>query len=196
MIVIGIILAVIGYLGIQSVWEKNEWRYPIFEIRGVLEREKKPKIVEIVSMKKQRGACAVIVSFVVYLTGIGIVYWRTTSIWTAIVAAAVSLWLLYGVISLFRAAYSPKIRLLNYLYSPYVLAWRRDHWSEYTDSQIARAICQVVGIDANTIVVDRMTIDDFLLALCKRTRPQYEIDEYPKVLIKLHDRASNMVWNG
>jgi hypothetical protein len=106
-----------------------------------------------------------------------------------------TLLLLKGLIGLFRTAYSPKIRLLNYLYSPYVFAWRRDHWSEYTDEQIADAICSAVGINPRTIQVEEMTIDNFLLALCQKTRPQHERDEYPKVLKNLHEQASAMAWN-
>ena len=125
---------------------------------------------------------------------VDIIYWRLPHLWVFIVAGLAGIFLLKGLIGLFRAAYSPKIRLLNYLYSPYVIAWRRDHWSEYTDKQIANAICLAAGISPDTIEVDDRTLDGFLLALCRKTRPKQENDEYPNVLKKLHDQASGMKW--
>lgn len=195
MIIFGIILAVVAFLGINSIWAKNEWRYPIFEISSVLERDTNPKVADFHAGVKRGGTTTSSVLFVVYLVGVGIVYWRMPRLWVLIVAGLMTLLLLKGLIGLFRTAYSPKIRLLNYLYSPYVFAWRRDHWSEYTDEQIADAICSAVGINPRTIQVEEMTIDNFLLALCQKTRPQHERDEYPKVLKNLHEQASAMAWN-
>jgi len=195
MLILGIILALVAFLGINSMWAKNEWRYPIFEIDSLLARDTNPKAADFIAGVKRGGTTTAAVLFLLYLVGVGLVYWRLSHLWVLIVAGVTGLLLLKGLIGLFRTAYSAKIRLLNYLYSPYVIAWRRDHWSKYTDAQIGNAMCAAVGIDPCTIHVDEMSLDDFLLALCRKTRPQREIDEYPSVLKKLHAQVSSMVWN-
>ena len=86
--------------------------------------------------------------------------------------------------------------LLNYLYSPYLLAWRRDHLSDYSDEQLATAICEASGVDINQLSISDMTLDNFLIELCVRTRSDYESEQYPDILKKLHEEADGMVWNG
>ncbi|MCK5762514.1 MAG: hypothetical protein KAH05_00180 [Clostridiales bacterium] len=92
--------------------------------------------------------------------------------------------------------YSKKIRLLNYLYSPYLFAWHRDHLSEYTDQNISDAICIACSIEGKEILTSEMNLKEFLLALCLKTRPKFEYNQYPKVLEKSISQADNLVWRG
>ena len=150
-------------------------------------------MAKITSGAKKRTTIGVSVLFLLYLIGAALIYFRYSMVWVPILAILVALWLLKAVVGLFKAGYSRKVRLLNYLYSPYILAWRRDFWSEYTDEQIAVAICDAVGIDAKTTEVNEMTLDSFLIALCRKARPQHEFDKYPKILRELQVQAAGMV---
>ena len=131
-----------------------------------------------------------------YLFGAVLIYIKNPFVWLLVVESLVFLWLIKGVIGSIRAGYSKKIRLLNYLYSPYLLAWRRDHLSDYSDEQLAAAICETSGVDINQLSISDMTLDNFLIELCVHTRPNYESEQYPDILKKLHEEADGMVWNG
>lgn len=194
MLITGIILMIIAIFGIRSVWSKNEWRMPVFEVEAVLNRRTNPKMAEIISGAKRRTIIGVSILFLLYLIGATLIYFQYSHLWVLILAMLVALWLLKAVVGLFKAGYSRKVRLLNYLYSPYILAWRRDHWSGYSEEQIAVAICNAVGIDTTTIEMDEMSLDNFLLALCRKTRPQNKFDKYPNILRELHEQSKGMVW--
>jgi hypothetical protein len=137
MLITGIILMIIAIFGVRSVWSKNEWRIPVFEVDAALNRSTNPKMAEIKSGAKKRTTIGVSILFLLYLIGAALIYFQYSHLWVLILAMLVALWLLKAVVGLFKAGYSRKVRLLNYLYSPYILAWRRDHWSDYSDEQIA-----------------------------------------------------------
>jgi hypothetical protein len=107
----------------------------------------------------------------------------------------IGLKIIKGVVNLIRSKYSRKIRLLNYLYSPYLFAWRRDHLLGYTDEQIASAICEASGVDFNGLSIPSNNLDQFLIELCNRTRPKNEVEQYPEVLKKRHKIAEDMAWS-
>jgi len=92
------------------------------------------------------------------------------------------LWLLKGVYELIRTLHSRETRLLNYLFSPYLLAWRRDHLSEYSNQEIASTICRVCNIRDNSMIQENMNLKDFLITLHRKTRPSKEHNEYPEIL--------------
>ena len=196
MLIIGIILALIGAIGINGLWSKNEWRIPVFEVSSALERVANPQVSEMHSGFKRGVATMVVILYGLYLAGACLLYVRHTRAWLLVVVCLIALWLLKAVVGLVRAGYSRKVRLLNYLYSPYVLAWRRDHWSDFTYQQIAAAICEAAGIDASNIKAEEDSLDSFLLALCRHARPAYESERYPKMLEDLKQQAAQMVWGG
>jgi len=196
MLVAGIVIVIISILGIRGIWSKNEWRIPIMEVNSELKRSTDPKMAEVTSDAKKAARIGVSVLFLFYLIGAALIYSRYSRLWFLILASLAAIWLLRAVGGLYRAGYSRKVRLLNYLYSPYILAWRRDHWAGYSDEQIAVSICNAVGIDANTIEMDEMTLNNFLTALCRKTRPQDEFDKYPNILSGLQEQAKGMVWTG
>ena len=196
MTIIGILLVIISFIGIHSFWRSNEWREPLFVIIGILKREENPKVAEFYMQSKRRGVFSTIFLLILYLLGAVLVYIKNPFIWILIVELLVLIWLVKGVIGLIRACSSKKIRLLNYLYSPYLLAWRRDHLSLYSDEQVAAAICEASGIDANQLSISGKTLDQILIELCKHIRPKHEAEQYPEALTKLHEQADGMVWSG
>ena len=84
---------------------------------------------------------------------------------------------------------------MSWCYSPYLHAWKRDHWSNVSDEVIAKAICSAVDIDSNSFVLKDISLDNFLTALCSRTRPKVD-DYYPDTLQELKEQANKMVWSG
>ena len=118
MLITGIILMIIAIFGIRSVWSKNEWRMPVFEVEAVLNRRTNPKMAEIISGAKRRTIIGVSILFLLYLIGATLIYFQYSHLWVLILAMLVALWLLKAVVGLLKAGYSRKVRLLNYLYSP------------------------------------------------------------------------------
>ena len=111
-----------------------------------------------------------------------------------IVLGILLLWLLKGAYGLIRAFYSRKTRLLNYLFSPYLFSWRRDHLSEYSDQEIAAAVCRVCNIHDNSLIQENTNLKDFLIALHQKTRPPIEHDAYPKILEENIGQAEQMIY--
>ncbi|MFH1068137.1 MAG: hypothetical protein V1794_00830 [Candidatus Glassbacteria bacterium] len=196
MFIWGIVLAILGIAGINGIWRKNEWRYSIFEICRYLELKTNLKVSQHYANFKKNGTIMTLIFLLLYVSGAVLIYGEYPKKWILIIEIVLLLWLSKAVVSLFRAAYSKKIRLLNFLYSPHILAWRRDHWSEYSDEQIAVAICQASGLDSSEIITNISTLDNYLITLCRQTRPEQEAIAYPKVLEKLHAQAERMIWNG
>jgi hypothetical protein len=192
--IIGIILALISIIGIHVGWRANEWREPLFVLMGILMRSENLKISEFYSHSRKRGADFMVFLLLLYSMGSVFIYIKNPFIWIIIIEFIVFLWLAKGVIGLIRAGYSKKIRLLNYLYSPYSFAWRRDHLSNYSDEDIAAAICEASGIDANQFSISGKTLDQFLIDLCNLTRPKHESEQYPDILKKLHEQSDGMIW--
>lgn len=192
MFIIGILLAVISIAGINSAWRANEWREPLLHVSAILKREQNEQLAHFYSQARKRGTFLSLFLLLLYLIGAILISTRHTAVWLIILELIIFLWLTKAVVGLLRAAYSPSVRLLNYLYSPYLLAWRRDHWSLYNDEQIANAICRASGIAPQTLFVHGMTLDDFLLALCNHARPENEAQLYPDVLKQLHTETDGM----
>ena len=194
-LVIGIILIAISCSRMVKTFSNKEWRFPLLEIDFILLEQKNPKIKKGgSSIFKKQTIYSLIFTFCIFIIG----YWLIFSYikWAFIILFIILLWLLRGVYQIILPMYSKKIRILNYLYSPYLFAWRRDHLSEYTDRQIMDAICAACKINSKEIVSSEMELKDFLLALCQKTRPRYEYEQYPKVLEKSISEANNLVWQG
>ena len=196
MVIIGIILAVAGAIGLSFFWDKNEWRIPVLEVSSLLEKQGNLKVGELYSGFKRRCVTIALLQYCLYVVGVLLVFLGYNRVWVLVIACLIGLWLLKAVVGLIRAGYSRKIRLLNYLYSPYVLAWRRDNWSAFTDQQIAAAISEAAAVDFTTVQSEDDSLDSFLLGLCRHTRPAYEAERYPEVLEKLKQQAAEMVWDG
>ena len=104
------------------------------------------------------------------------------------------LWLLKGAYELIRTFYSRKTRLLNYLFSPYLFAWRHDHLSAYSDQDIASAICRVCSIQDNSFIQENTDLKDFLIALHRKTRLFRGKKAYPKILEENIAQAEQMIY--
>lgn len=193
LITIGIILAVISIVGINTAWRANEWREPLLHVSAILKRPHNEQVARFYSNARRRGAVLHIVLLLLYAVGAILISTRYRMGWLVILEVVVFVWLTRAVVGLLRAAYSSNVRLLNYLYSPYLLAWRRDSWASYSDDEIANAICEASGIDPQRLAIHATTLDDFLVALCKHARPKHEAQLYPAVLKELHAEADGMV---
>jgi len=191
----GMLLVIIGFVGIHIGWKANEWREPIMEIEHILMERKSPKVRKLHSQLKTKGTIAILFILFLYVLGSIFIYIEHPFVWLLILEILVFVWLTKGVVSLIISTYSRKIRLLNYLYSPYLFAWRRDHLSGYTDEQIASAICEASGVDFNQLSISGNNLDQFLIELCNRTRPKHEVEQYPEVLKQRHKIADDMVWS-
>ena len=200
-LVIGIILIFISCSRMLKTFSAKEWRFPLLEIDFILIEQKNPKIKKGgSSFFKQQTIYSLILTMCLFAAGSWIILSSSVlmnyRIWVFIVLLIILLWLSRGAYLVIVPMYSKNIRLLNYLYSPYLFAWRRDHLSEYTDQQIADAICIACGIYGKEIVTSEMELKEFLLALCQKTRLKYEYEQYPKVLEESISQADNLVWRG
>lgn len=193
LIMIGLLLMIVSFSAIHVAWRANEWREPLLEISNILMEEENPKLKQLNSRLKMKGTLGFVFIFSLYILGGLIVLIKYHQIWLVIIVCIIFLWLLKSVIGLIRAKYSVKIRLLSYLYSPYLFAWRRDFLKEYTDAQITLAICKACEVDSKEIVESDMDLKTFLLALHKHTRPQCEHEKYPQILEEVIVRGANMV---
>lgn len=184
-----------------KTFSAKEWRFPLLEIDFIIIEQKNPKVKKGgSSIFKQQTIYSLIFTICLFAAGSWIILRSSVlinyRIWVFIVLFIILLWLSRGAYQVMVPMYSKKIRLLNYLYSPYLFAWRRDHLSEYIDQQIADAICMACEIDSKEIVTSEMELKDFLLTLCRKTRPKYEYEQYPKVLEKSISQANDLVWRG
>jgi hypothetical protein len=176
-LVMGIIFIIFSIVSISGFFSKNEWRAPLLELSSELKGGVWKKIQPGV---RRRGLSLVIFFLVLFSIG-GVIILQS------------SIWLLKGVYELIRTLYSRKTRLLNYLFSPYLFAWRRDHLSAYSDQEIASAICRVCNIQDNSIIQENMNLKDFLIALHRKTRPSREHNEYPEILKENIAQAEQMI---
>lgn len=195
MVFLGVLISIGSFLWFYKIWKNNEWRYPIFELEHQILLETGPRSDPFILEYKKRTLIIGVISIVAFSIGLSLIYLGSTGFWPILIGSIFWLLLLRGVIGLVRSAYSPKIRLLNYLYSPYLHAWKRDHWSNVSDEVIAKAICSAVDIDSNSFVLENISLDNFLTALCSRTRPKVD-DYYPDTLQELKEQANKMVWSG
>lgn len=185
----------------SRIFRQKEWRFPLLEIDFILLEQKYERV--------KKGGAAIFKNqtlFSLMLTvlsfGLGTFLIlrspiiRSFRLIILVILAIVLLWLIRGIYQTITPMYSKKIRLLNYLYSPYFWAWRRDHLSEFSDNQIAGAICIACGIESGGLLAEAVKLEDFLLILCKQTRPQFEYDKYPDVLEKSKEIANKLKWLG
>lgn len=193
LITIGIFLAVISMVSIYTAWGANEWREPLLYVSAIFKRQQNEQVTRLYSEARRREAILHILMLLLYIGGAILISTRFPADWFLTVEFIGFVWLAKAVMALLRTAYSSHVRLLNYLYSPYLLAWRRDSWSSYSDDQIANAICEASGIDPQKLSIQGTTLDDFLVALCRHARPEHEAQRYPDVLKELHAEANGMV---
>ena len=191
----GIILIIFSMVSISGFFSKNEWRAPLLELTAELKgghwKEEQPGV-------RRRGVSLVIFFLVLFSVGGSIVF-RSSLLQNyrnivLIVLGILLLWLLKGTYGLIRAFYSRKTRLLNYLFSPYLFAWRRDHLSEYSAQEIAAAICRVCNIHDNSLIQENTNLKDFLIALHRKTRPSVEYEAYAKILEEDIAQAGQMIY--
>lgn len=194
-IVIGVTFIIFSIVSMSGFFSKNEWRAPLLELSSELEGGTLKKMQPGV---KRRGLSLVI--FFLVLFGIGGVIVLSSLILQnyeniiLIVLGILLLWLLKGAYELIRTFYSTKTKLLNYLFSPYLFAWRRDHLSAYSEKEIASAICRVCNIHDNSLIQENINLKDFLIALHRKTRPSWEHKTYPKILEENIAQAEQIVY--
>jgi hypothetical protein len=185
-------------VSMSGFFSKNEWRAPLLELSFELSYERDKKLIykELQSGTKRRGLFLAIFFLILFGVG-GTIILRSPilqnyKIIVLIVLGILLLWLLKGAYGLIKAFYSRKTRLLNYLFSPYLFAWRRDHLSEYSDQEIADAICRVCNIHDNSLIQENANLKDFLIALHRKTRPLIEHGAYPKILEENIEQAKQI----
>lgn len=186
-------------VSMSGFFSKNEWRASLLELSFELSYERNKKLIykELQSGTKRRGLFLAIFFLILFGVG-GIIILRSPilqnyKIIVLIALGILLLWLLKGTYELIKAFYSGKTRLLNYLFSPYLFAWRRDHLSEYSDQEIAVATCRVCNIHDNSLIQENMNLKDFLIALHRKTRPSIEHEAYPKILEENMSEAERMM---
>ena len=182
-LVIGIVLMVLSTKAMFGDFAKNEWRAPLLELTANLEGGSS----EMEQVKVRRRAASIVI-FHLVLFGIGgFIILKTPLLQNyihiiLIALIVISFWPLKGAYEIIRAFYSRKVRLLNYLFSPYLFAWRRDFLNKYSDQEIENAICNVCDVRDRGIIQKNTSLKDFLIALHRKTRPYIEQSTYPKVL--------------
>lgn len=194
-IVIGVIFIIFSIVSMSGFFSKNEWRAPLLELSSELEGGALKIMLPSI---RRRGLFLVILFLVLFGIG-GVIILRSLILQNykniiLIVLGILLLWLLKGAYELIRTFYSRKTKLLNYLFSPYLFAWRRDHLIEYSDQEIASAICRVCNIHDNSSILENTNLKDFLIALHHKTRPSREHKTYPKVLEENIAQAEQMVY--
>lgn len=164
---------------------QNEWRVPLFCLDGELNHIMKQEWPGV------RRRAIIIPFFLLALFFVGsflvlnssVLQKYTNLFWVFL--GIILFWFLSAVYKLILASYSLKTRLLNYLYSPYLFVWRRDFWSKYSDQEIAQAICRACGIEDESLLRNNKSLEDFLILLCCKERPERECEIYPKILKKI-----------
>jgi len=192
-LVVGIILIIFSMVSMSGFFSKNEWRAPLLELSSEL----KGGVWKKIQLGVRRRGLSLVIFFLVLFSIGGVIILRLSILQNykniiLIILGIFLLWLLKGVYELIRTLYSRGTRLLNYLFSPYLFAWRRDHLSEYSDQEIASAICRVCNIRDNSILQENMNLKDFLIALHHKTRPSKEHNEYPEILKENIAQAEKM----
>jgi len=178
---IGISLIIFSMISMLHWFALDEWKAPLLELRSELSG-----LQEFQSGVRRRGISIPI--FFLILFGLGAVLMLKSPILEnyrkviLVILGILLAWSLKGAYELVKATYSKKTRLLNYLFSPYLFAWRRDRLSKYSDQEIAAAILNVCNIHDNSLIKENMDLKDFLIALHKKTRPSIEHDAYTEML--------------
>ena len=190
-----IILIVFSIVSMSGLFLQNEWRAPLLELSSELKGGVWKKCIPGV---RCRGLYLVIFFLVLFNIGGAIILilpiLQNYKNIILIVLGIFLLWLLKGAYELIRTFYSRKTRLLNYLFSPYLFAWRHDHLSAYSDQEIASAICRVCSIRDNSFIQENMDLKDFLIALHRKTRLFRGNKAYPKILEENIAQAEQMIY--
>ncbi|MFH2145933.1 MAG: hypothetical protein ABII75_07915 [Candidatus Omnitrophota bacterium] len=182
LLVFGSIFIVLSIQSMIAFFKKNEWRVALLELNSEL----KVGLQTMQTGVRRRGV--IIASFFFGLFCAGALMVLASPILQShktivlVVLFIIFLWLLLGLHRLIRIFYSRKSRLLNYLFSPYLFAWKRDYLNQYSDKEIACAICRCCNIKDTLFVKQGINLKDFLIALHKKTRPVIEQSSYPKIL--------------
>ena len=191
-LIIGTILITLSMKSMLGWFSIYEWKAPLLELNSELKGYKnlQPGI-------RFRGVSIPIFFLILFGIG-GIIIVRSSILqsyrkFVLIIIGILLLWLLKGTYELIKATYSKKTRLLNYLFSPYLFAWRRDHLNEYSDKEIASAICKVCNINDKTLIQENITLKKFLIALHQKTRPSIEHDAYPEILEENLKQAEQLI---
>lgn len=192
---VGVVLIIFSMVSMSGFFSKNEWRAALLELSAELEDKRWKKLQPGL---RRRGLSLVIFFLILFCIG-GVIILRSPIFQNykniiLIVLGIILLWLLKGAYELIRALYSKKTRLLNYLFSPYLFAWRRDHLSEYSDQEIADAICRVCNIHDNSLIQENTNLKDFLIALHRKKRPPIEQEAYPKILEENIAQAEQIIY--
>jgi len=191
---IGIILIISSMVSMFGFFSKNEWRAPLLELSAHLEGS-----FSKAEQRRVRRRAVFIPIFNLGLFNIGGIVILTLPILrnyrniVSIALIVILFWLLRGAYRIIRVFYSRKVRLLNYLFSLYLFAWRRDFLSKYSDQEIENAICSVCDIDGCALISKNMSLKDFLIVLHQKTRPPLEHDVYPKILGENIARAEKKI---
>lgn len=196
LVAIAFALMVVNFVSIHRFWRKNWWRQPLLEIDYVLMVERNPRLSNLNALLKRKGTIATFFFLFLYSLGAALVIIRFNRLWASILIGLISLWMGHDVFIILVSKYSPKIRLRSYLYQPYLLAWRRDNLSEYTDEEVELAVCKACRIDPELVLTREMDLSTFLLTLHRETMSEREHQKYPKILEELKSRAANLVWMG
>lgn len=158
---------------------RNEWRVALWDLNAELSG------ISFASEKRNLLFAAVFFN-VLFGVGVAIILRVVTPSShrniRLLVLGILLVWLLKGSYVLIRALDSAKTSLLNYLFSPYLFAWRRDYLSKYSDEQIAIATCRICNIHDTSFIEENTSLKDFLVALHRETRAATKHDFYPKVL--------------
>jgi len=165
---IGISLVIFSMISMLHWFALDEWKAPLLEPSSELKGLK-----ELQSGVRRCGASVPI--FFIILFGLGATLILKSPIlenyrnFILIILVILLAWSLKGAYELVKTTYSKKARLLNYLFSPYLFAWRRDRLSKYSDQEIAIAILSVCNIHDNSLIQEDMDLTEFLIALHKKT---------------------------
>ncbi len=194
-IVIGVIFIIISIVSMSGFFSKNEWRASLLELSSELEGG----VLKKMQPGVKRSGLSLVIFFLVLFSIGGVIILRSLILQNykriiLIVLGTLLLWLLRGAYELIRTFYSRKTKLLNYLFSPYLFAWRRDHLIEYSDQEIALAICTICNIHDNFLIQENTNLKDFLIALHRKMRPSWEHKTYPKILEENIAQAEQMVY--
>lgn len=192
---IGFILIIISFLKIKKLFSSAVWRFPLLEIDFILLEKHNSNIKKGgVNIFKRQKLYSIFFNIFIFSIGSLLIFKNLK--WMSIMPLIASLWIISAIFKILISMYSKKTRLINYLYSPYLHAWRRDHLSKYSDKQIEIAICIACGIDYKEIVNNDMNLEEFLLILCKKTRSAHEYEKYSESLKASLEQAESLKWLG
>lgn len=196
--VAGLIFVVFSVLSLPKLFRKYEWRAPLLELSNELDKNPAAKVFQ--GGLRRRSTITVLVYLALFIVGaISLLNshpledFKTVAL---IILVLTGIWLLKGSYEVIRAFNSRNVWLLNYLFSPYIFAWRNDHLSEYSDYEIGQAILRLCNLRPKKSLSVDIDLKTFLIALHRHVRPKQEHDSYHKLLEDNIRQASEMRWQG